>query len=534
MRRWWIWGAGAVALMVVAAVVASFFIDEPLRRYLERQLNARLQGYTVRIGALDLHPLGFSVDAKDVTLTQDAHPDPPVARVPELSASVQWRALLRARVVADVQVERPALHLHLTQLVHETRDEVPVRERGWQEAVQAVSPLHINAVRIAEGEVTYVDKDWSRPMRLRQLNVRAGNIRNVQSAAGVYPSDLHVDGVIVDSGTFRLEGQADFLAVPHLAVKAQVALEQIALAPFQPVASRHNLDLRRGTLSAAGDLEYAPTVRLVHLRQLTIDRLQADYLHTAQTAVVEKRRVQQVKQAAQEVSNAPGLLLRADQIRLTHGTLGFVNRAAQPDYRLFLDGAEVHVQNFSNQLTEGTAVAKVTGKFMGSGQTVVGASFRPETKGPDFALAASIENTHMPALNPLLRAYGKLDVVGGFFSVFTEMRVQNRAVRGYVKPLIRELDVYDTQQDKEKNLFQKLYEAAAGGVSALLENFPRDEVATTADIAGPLENPQASTWQVVVTLIQNAFFQAILPGFERERGRGDRGPSERSARPRAR
>jgi hypothetical protein len=405
-----------------------------------------------------------------------------------------------------------------------------VQERGWQEAVQAISPLEVNEVQIVEGEVTYVDKDWSRPMRLRQLNVRAGNIRNVQSAAGVYPSDLQVDGVIVDSGTFKIDGQADFLAVPHLAVKAQVALEQIALAPFQPVTRRHQLDLRRGTLSAAGDLEYAPTVRIVHLRQLTLERLQVDYIHTAQTAVVAKRRVQQVKQAAQEVSNAPRMRLRADQIRLTQSTLGFVNRAVQPDYRLFLDGAEVHVHNFSNQLTEGTAVAKITGKFMGSGQTLVGASFRPETQGPDFALAASIENTQMPALNPLLRAYGQLDVVGGFFSVYTEMRVQNRAVQGYVKPLIRELDVYDARQDQEKNLFQQLYEAAAGGVSALLENFPRDEVATKADIAGPLENPQASSWQVVVTLIQNAFFKAILPGFERELGRGSRGAPPRAER----
>ena len=183
--------------------------------------------------------------------------------------------------------------------------------------------------------------------------------------------------------------------------------------------------------------------------------------------------MQQVKQAAQEVSNATGVLLRADQIRLTYGTLGVVSRVAQPDYRLFLDDAEVHVHNFSNQLTEGTAVAKVTVQVMGSGQTVVGASFRPETNGPDFALAASLENTQMPALNPVLRAHGKLDVVGGFFSVYTEMRVRNRAVQGYVKPLIRELDVYDARQDREKNLFQQLYEAAAGGVSALLENFPR-------------------------------------------------------------
>jgi hypothetical protein len=167
-------------------------------------------------------------------------------------------------------------------------------------------------------------------------------------------------------------------------------------------------------------------------------------------------------------------------------------------------------------------VAKVTGHFMGSGRIVVGANFRPETKGPDFALAASIEDTDIRALNPLLRAYGKFDVVQGFFSVYTEMRVKNRAVQGYVKPLLRELDVYDTHQDKEKNLFQKLYEAVVGGVSDLLENTRRDEVATKVDMAGPLEDPQTSTWQALVNLIQNAFVRAILPGFERELGRARR------------
>jgi len=293
-----------------------------------------------------------------------------------------------------------------------------------------------------DGELTYIDADTRRPMRLGQLNVRAGNIRNVTSEAGVYPSDLRVDAVLDGVGRIALNGQADFLAVPHAAVKAECTLEQVELAQFQAVASRHHVALKGGVLSAAGTIEYAPGVKVVHLRQAILERLQADYVHTAQTVVVEQRRVRRVKQAA---------------------------------------------------------------------------------KGPDFALAASIEDTRMPALNPLLRAYGKVDVVGGFFSVFTEMRVQNRAVRGYVKPLIRELDVYDARQDREKNLFQKLYEAAAGGVSQLLENFPRDEVATQADLSGPLEDPQASTWQVVVTLIQNAFFRAILPGFERELGRSGRG-----------
>jgi hypothetical protein len=522
MRRWWIWLVGAVGLLVVAAVVVSFFTDEPLRRYVERQMNARLQGYSVRIGALDFHPFGFSVDLKDVVIVQDGHPDPPVVRVPELSASMQWRALLRGRVVSDIQIERPAVHLNLAQVRHEARDEVPVQERGWQEALQAVYPLQINELRVVDGEFTYIDADTRRPLRLSQLKVRAANIRNVKSEAGTYPSELEVHAVLDGVGRMALNGQADFLAVPHAAVQAELTLEQVELAQFQAVASRHNIALKRGVLSAVGTIEYAPRVKIVHLRQATLDRLQVDYIHTAQTVVVEQRRAQQVKQVAQEVSNAPGLLIRADQVSLVRSTLGFVNRAAKPEYRLFLDDAEVHVQNFSNQLTEGTAVAKVTGRFMGSGRTVVGANFRPETHGPDFALAASIEETDMRALNSLLRAYGNFDVVQGFFSVYTEMRVRNRAVQGYVKPLLRKIDVYDTQQDKEKHLFQQIYEAVVGGVSTLLENIPRREVATQTDISGPLENPQASTWQVLVNLIQNAFFRAILPGFERGLGRASR------------
>jgi uncharacterized protein involved in outer membrane biogenesis len=319
MRRWWIWLVGAVGLLLVAAVIGSLFIDEPLRRYVERQMNAQLQGYTVHIGALDVHPFSFSADLKEVVIRQDAHPDPPIMHVPELRASVQWRALLSRRVVADVQIQQPAVHLNLTQVREEARDEVPMRERGWQEAVQAALPLQINELRVVNGGVTYIDVDPARPLRLRQLNMHASNIRNVKSNAGTYPSDLQIDAALDGVGHMALKGQADFLAAPHAAVNAELTLDQVELAQFQSVASRHNMALCRGVLSAAGTIEYAPSVKIVHLRQATIDRLQVDYIYTAQTAVVEKRRVQKVKEVAQEVSNAPGIRLRADQLHLVRG-----------------------------------------------------------------------------------------------------------------------------------------------------------------------------------------------------------------------
>jgi hypothetical protein len=338
----------------------------------------------------------------------------------------------------------------------------------------------------------------------------------------VYPSDFAVEGVVFESGTMSVNGQADFLAVPHLALKAQLALENLDLGYFKPMASRHNIALRQGALSGVGEIEYTPTMKVVHLQSATLERVQMDFIHTAEAAGARRQTVQKVKGKAREVSNVPDILIRADQVRLVKSHFGFVNKAAQPTYRLFLDAVNADLTNFSNQLTGGVAAARITGAFMGSGRTVVAATFRPETKGPNFGLAASIENTQMQTMNDLLRAHGKIDVVQGFFSLYTELRVQNGAVRGYVKPLFREMDIYDAQQDRGKGLFQQLYEAVAGGVSSLLENIPRDEVATTAEISGPLDDPQASTWQVLMQLVQNAFFRAILPGFEGELRRSDR------------
>ena len=61
-----------------------------------------------------------------------------------------------------------------------------------------------------------------------------------------------------------------------------------------------------------------------------------------------------------------------------------------------------------------------------------------------------------------------------------------------------------------------MYEMLIGGAARLLKNRPNQEVATKATITGSLEKPKTSSWQIVVELIKNAFFKAILPSFEKE------------------
>ena len=128
-----------IAVLVILAGAIAFLIDEPLRRYTEAKMNQALKGYTARIGKLDFHPLGFSLDLNDVVITQDAHPDPPVLRLEQLSASVHWRALLSGRVVGDIELEKPAVYVNLPQARKEIADPTPVKDRGWQDAPGSLS-----------------------------------------------------------------------------------------------------------------------------------------------------------------------------------------------------------------------------------------------------------------------------------------------------------------------------------------------------------------------------------------------------------
>jgi Domain of Unknown Function (DUF748) len=518
VRRRWKWVAGVVggALLLVYAV--AFLLDEPLRRTIEGKMNARMKGYTARIGHLDFHPLGFSLDLRDVVLSQDAHPDPPVLRVPRLSANVQWSALVHGRVVADFELDGLAVHVDRTHLVRELEDPTPVDQKGWQEALQAIYPLMINEFVVRNGSFTYVDAGQVRPLALSQIDAVVNDIRNVRSAPDVYPSPVRVTAVVFDDGWLQADGQVDFLRVPHAGFKGYVALERVVLDYFAPIAARYGFTVAGGVVGGSGHVEYGPDVAVVDLDDLRVDGLKGDYAYRKRTAVPVKQAAQATAETAKEVSNKPGVLLKARQLRVTGATVGFVNEDASPRYRVFLADTDLVLDNFSNHRTEGAATARLTGRFMGSGATTASATFRPEIRGPDFDLDARIENTDLKVMNDVLRAHGGVDVVSGVLSVFAQLAVKNGRVDGYVKPLFRDLDVYG-QQDEDKSFGQKLKERAADVVGKVLRNRPREEVATVAPIAGRLENPKASTWEALIGLVQNAFIRAILPGFELERAR---------------
>ena len=509
------WSAGIVVTLLLVLFIASYFLDEPLRRSMEIKMNSKLKGYSVRLPRLHFQLVGFSLTLKGLTIFQQAHPDPPIAYFPVLHASINWHEIFSGRLVAEFRLDRPEVHVNLQQLSHEAASAVPLKEQGWQQAVEAIYPLKINVLTIHDATITYIDQDPEKPLRLSRLNLKAGNIRNVRLPDKVYPSSFHLETAILGTGRGVIDGKANFLGEPYPGINARIKLEKVPLDYFKSIIARTNLSIRNGLFSASGEAEYAPRVKRAHLKDLVIEGMTIDYIHSPRTAAAERRRAEQVGRAAREVSKSK-MELRVDQVRLIRCTVGLVNEAARNPYRVFLADADLNLSNLSNNFSQGPARAELQGKFMGSGATRVAAHFRPGHKGTDLDLDVKIEETRMTAMNDLLRAYANFDVAAGTFTLYSELHVKDGAVSGYVKPFFKEMKVYDRRKDKEKKVSRKMYEILVGGVARLLERRPHGEVATKADISGTLEKPHISSWQIIGQLIKNAFFKAILPGFEKE------------------
>jgi hypothetical protein len=513
LSRRWTWILGSIAAVVLIVVALSYLIkSEFFRQYIERKVNRHLKGYAVHIGGAYFRPLAFSLGLEDLTLTQDANPSPPVAFIKRLQASVHWREILTAHLVGDFLIDHPKVHINLKNIHKEEESKVPFKKKGWQKALESIYPLKINVLTITEGDFTYTDEGPFRPLHVSKINFKANNIRNIHSPEYVYPSLVHLEGLVFDMGKIKIDGYANFLEEPHIGFKVGFSLANMDLSYFRPILERYHLSVTRGALSAAGDLEYAPRTQMVRFQSLTLKEAKMDYLHQASSAPVEKRQVKEaVRTAAETMSATTPTEIRIDNLKIQEGELGYVNRSASSPYRIFFNYLDVTMHNFSNRFVAGPATLILTGKFMGSGNTRASGTFRPEAHGPNFDIKIAIDNTDLRTMNDLLRAYGKFDVSSGLFSFYSELSIQERTVQGYVKPLFKDIKV--GKHGEKKSIPRRIYEGVVGGLVKLLEN-PRETVATKTPISGPVESPKADTWEIVVRLLQNSFFKSILPEFE--------------------
>ncbi|MGA2410808.1 MAG: DUF748 domain-containing protein [Candidatus Binataceae bacterium] len=517
------WLGAIVVILVVGLFIVSFFLDGIIRARTEAAMNQKLKGYHVTLAHAHLQLLGGVLTLGGLDIVQQAHPRPAVADLPMLRFHIEWKELLSRRVVADVLLSHPKIHIDQTQLVSEKNARVPMKHEGWQDALESIYPFKINRFTIDEGDVVYIQNKIEPPLHLENINFTTDNIRNIHQPNDVYPSPFRASLVIFDTGQATIYGDANYLEEPFPGARARYMIENVPLGPFEPEIRLINITVSGGRLSSSGLVEYSPKITRVQVDNAAIDGVNVGYVHSAATQQAEASRVKAAGKAIEKQNNRPAVELQVHEFDITGSNFSYTDKIKDPNYRLFLNDASLAIRNLSNHRQEGPASLALHGKFMGSGDAKLSGDFLASKNGPALNMQLAIQNTDLPSLNDLLRAYGRFDVAAGQFTLYSQVSIKDGAISGYVKPMFANLRVYDYQKDKNTGVLHQAKELAIGAASHVFKNSSTRQVATQVDLGGKLTNPNISTWQAIVEVLHNAFVQAILPGFDRAAGNASQG-----------
>jgi Domain of Unknown Function (DUF748) len=140
----------------------------------------------------------------------------------------------------------------------------------------------------------------------------------------------------------------------------------------------------------------------------------------------------------------------------------------------------------------------------------------PFSYRPTFHMATRLLGLDVTRLNDLALAYGKFDFKRGWFDLVLESDAKEGQLTGYVKPLFRNLKVFNPTQDlREDNVLRFFWQALVGATTGLLKNQPRDQFGTLIPFRGDVSS--TTTTDILATLgniLRNAFVRAYLPRLE--------------------
>jgi len=209
--------------------------------------------------------------------------------------------------------------------------------------------------------------------------------------------------------------------------------------------------------------------------------------------------------------------LKINRLTINNGSPQYIDDQSKPKVDVTMEQLHVTALNLSNSYDSANVLPSTihANAKVYEGTLVVDARLDPLADDPTFDLNAELKNTNLVKLNDFFQAYAKIDVNKGSFGLYTEVAAKEGNFTGYVKPLVRDLDVIG-KEDRKDNILRKLWEGLAGAISEVLENQPRDQFATKVPFEGSFQQTDTNLWFAIAQILRNAFIQALQPSIDNQ------------------
>lgn len=209
--------------------------------------------------------------------------------------------------------------------------------------------------------------------------------------------------------------------------------------------------------------------------------------------------------------------LSINRFEVRDGRIQYVDNGTKPRVDIQMSNVDLLALNLRNSYDSGEllpASIKAHANIY-EGTLDVNCRLNPLAEDATFDLNAELKNTNLIKMNDFFDAYANVDVNKGTFGLYTEMAAKNGRFEGYVKPLIKDLEILG-KEDRKDNILKKLWEGTVDLVGEIFENQPRDRVATKIPLRGSTRSLDTNVWYAIGEVIRNAFIQAIQPSLDQE------------------
>ncbi|KAA0696632.1 DUF748 domain-containing protein [Halopseudomonas laoshanensis] len=216
------------------------------------------------------------------------------------------------------------------------------------------------------------------------------------------------------------------------------------------------------------------------------------------------------------------ILIEVDELQVVNGTLAFRNFTSEPPVNVYANNLDMTVRNLSTARDlQGTRDASLEGTadFLNHAPLEIEAAFDPLLRMEDFELRFRVSEVDLTQLNDFASAYGNFDFNSGNGELVVEVDAEEGQLGGYIKPLLRDVDVFNVEQDlqnEDKGFFRGMWEALVGAGGAAVKNRNRDQIATRVDLSGSLQDADVSPLQAFFGILRNGFIEAFSAGFEKD------------------
>lgn len=236
--------AVVLAIAVVLRVAAPFLVEQ----YVNRTL-AGLENYSGHVASVDLAIWRGSYSLESLRIHKlGKSTSHPFVSVPRMNMSIEWGALLRGELVAEVQALEPRLVFIDAETEEQSQTGLGPE---WADKLKALAPFRFNKVTIERGRLEFRNAGSQPPVELfvGGIEILAENLTNVRRRQSDVFATVAARGLVMGETPVSVNARFDPIVDPP-EIELDAELEAIPLSELNPLLNSYaNVDAEAGTFS---------------------------------------------------------------------------------------------------------------------------------------------------------------------------------------------------------------------------------------------------------------------------------------------